>query len=114
MVNAHITVPTPIPITLWKDIKERIIVKPKHIKSNLVFIILYGVFNITDKSLGNISVGVMGNPQLFANVIPTAIKRKLIIKYIILKNNVSGISARIILNVSRLFPKIIPIQNETI
>lgn len=56
----------------------------------------------------------MGNPQLFANVIPTAIKRKLIIKYIILKNNVSGISARIILNASRLFPKIIPIQNETI
>lgn len=80
VVNAQIIVPIPTPIILWNDIKERTIVRVRHIKSNLVFIILYDTFNISDKSLGKMSVGVIGSPQLFAKVIPTAIKIKLTIK----------------------------------
>ena len=42
-------------------------------KSNVVFTYLYGLFRISDISLGNVSVGIIGSIQRFASAIPKPI-----------------------------------------
>ena len=77
-------------------------------KSNVVFTYLYGLFRISDISLGNVSVGIIGSIQRFASAIPKPIIKNPNAKYSTFNAIVFGRSASHASWTSIIFPKPIP------
>lgn len=83
-------------------------------KSNVVFTYLYGLFRISDISLGNVSVGIIGSIQRFASAIPKPIIKNPNAKYSTFNAIVFGRSASHASWTSIIFPKPIPTTKEKI
>ena len=71
IVNAAATVPIPSHDIFPNTKKVRQAVTSRHVTSNVIFTLEYGFFIISDKSLGNKSVGMIGSLHLLDNAIPT-------------------------------------------
>ena len=70
IVNAATTVPIPSP-RIFPSAKYVIhAVINRQVTSNVIFTFEYGLFIISDKSLGNRSVGIIGNLHRLDNAIP--------------------------------------------
>ena len=72
IVKAASTVPIPSPFICPKNTNVSIAVVKRQVTSNVIFILAYGIFIISDNSLGNKSVGIIGSPHLFDKAIPNA------------------------------------------
>ena len=81
VMNAQSTVPIPTPWSPWRIPMESTSVVVRQHKSNVVFTYLYGLFRISDISLGNVSVGIIGSIQRFASAIPKPIIKNPNAKY---------------------------------
>ena len=83
-------------------------------RSNVVFTYLYGLFRISDISLGNVSVGIIGSMQRLASAIPNPIIKNPNEKYSTFNTIVFGKSASHASWTSIIFPNPIPTTKEKI
>ena len=114
VMNAQSTVPIPTPWSPWRIPMESTSVVVRQHKSNVVFTYLYGLFRISDISLGNVSVGIIGSIQRFASAIPKPIIKNPNAKYSTFNAIVFGRSASHASWTSIIFPKPIPTTKEKI
>ena len=70
IVNAATTVPIQSPRIFPSAKYVKHAVTNRQVTSNVIFTLEYGLFIISDKSLGNKSVGIIGSLQRFDNAIP--------------------------------------------